>query len=188
MARLKAAVVESPGKFCYCDVPDPVCPDGGVILRVGAATICSSDLKRSMRTDLAQPRPYILGEEVAGTVAAVGNKVQSWKVGDRVGFVARLFCGHCQPCRAGKTNLCKDARGVGWHIAGGFAEYVSVPGGVPVNESLVRIPAGLPFEFAALAEPFACVLNSLEVAVVGPVDDVVVIGMGFQGVAQALLA
>jgi len=185
---MKAAVVETPGKFVVRDVPDPVCPDDGVLLRVGAATICSSDLKRSMRTDLAQPRPYILGEEAAGTVAAVGKHVTQWKVGQRVAYAARIYCGKCQPCRAGYTNLCKDAKGLGWHVPGGFAEFTSVPGGTAVTEGLVLLPDNLPFEFAALAEPFACALNSIEVAGVGPGDDVVIIGLGFQGAAQAQLA
>jgi L-iditol 2-dehydrogenase len=186
--EMKAAIIDSPGKFVVRDVPDPVCADDGVLLRVGAATICSSDLKRSMRTDLAQPRPYILGEEVAGTIAAVGRNVTQWKVGQRVAFASRIYCGECHPCRSGRTNACKDARGLGWHIPGGFAEYVVVPGGVAVNDCLVPLPEDLPFECAALAEPFACALNSVEVAGVGPGDDVVIIGMGFQGVAQAVLA
>src|ERR1043166_8434578 len=104
---MKAAVVEAPGKFTFRDMPDPICPEDGVVLRVGAATICSSDLKRSMRTDLAQPRPYILGEEVAGTVAAVGGKVSQWKVGDRVAFASRLYCGRC---RSEERRVGKECR------------------------------------------------------------------------------
>src|ERR1051326_2238043 len=109
---MKAAVVPEPGKFEIRDVPAPVCPDDGVLLRVGAATICASDLKRSVRSDLPQPRPYILGEETAGTVATVGKKVTHWKVGDRGAFAARIFWGKCPPCREGHTHHCRDARGL----------------------------------------------------------------------------
>lgn len=185
---MRAAVVTEPGKFEIREVPTPVCPDDGVLLRVGAVTICASDLKRSVRNDLAQPRPYILGEETAGTVAAVGKKVTQWKVGDRVAFAARIFCGKCLPCREGHTNHCRDARGLGWHVPGGFAEYCLVPPGIAVNECLVKLPDDLPFESAALAEPLACALNGIEMAGIAKGDDVVIIGLGAQGVMQAILA
>jgi L-iditol 2-dehydrogenase len=186
--KMKAAVVPTQGRFVVCDVPDPICPDDGVVLRVGAATICASDLKRSVRDDLAQPRPYILGEEAAGTIATVGRKVTKWKIGDRVAFASRIFCGKCLPCRAGQTNHCRDVRGLGWHVPGGFAEYCAVPDGFAANECLVKLPDDMPFEAAALAEPVACALNGVEMAAICKGDDVVIIGMGAQGVLQAQLA
>jgi len=183
---MKAAVVDSPGKFVLRDVPQPVCPPDGVIIRVRATTLCPTDLKRSLKLDLPQPPPFILGHELAGTISAVGTGVTSWKAGDRVGLAPRIFCGRCKPCLAGHTNLCKNNLGVGWHIAGSFAEFVVVPGvGMP---SLTRLPDDLGFEAASLAEPLACALNSIEVAGVGKDDDVVIIGMGCQGVMQAQLA
>jgi len=184
---MKAAVVESPGHFVIRDVPDPVCPPDGVIIRVRATTICPTDLKRSLKTDLPQPPPFILGHELAGTIAEVGKRVSGWKVGDRVGLAPRIYCGQCAPCLVGHTNLCKHNTAIGWHRHGSFAEYVVVPGGVPMDV-LVRLPDSLPFEAAALAEPLACALNSVEVAGVGKDDDVVIIGMGCQGVMQAQLA
>lgn len=185
---MKAVVVPEPGKFELRDVPTPACHDDGVLLRVGGTTICASDLKRSLRNDLAQPRPYILGEELAGTVAAVGKNVTKWKTGDRVAFAARVFCGECAPCRLGYTNHCRNARGVGWHIPGGFAEFCAVPPGVATETCLVRIPDDMSFDAAALGEPMACALNGVDVAGIGPGDDVVVIGLGAQGVMQAQIA
>lgn len=183
---MKAAVVESPGKFSVRDVTDPVCPPDGVVIRVRATTICPSDLKRSLKLDLPQPPPFILGHELAGTIASVGSNVTGWRVGDRIGLAPRIYCGRCKPCLAGHTNLCKHNLGVGWHIAGSFAEFVIVPGvGMP---SLARLPDDLNFEAASLAEPLACALNSIEIAGVGKDDDVVIIGMGCQGVMQAQLA
>lgn len=185
---MKAAVVESPGQFTFRDVPTPACPADGVLLRVGGTTICASDLKRCVRTDLAQPRPYILGEETAGTVAEVGRNVTKWKVGDRVAFAARIYCGECAPCRLGHTNHCRNARGVGWHVPGGFAEYCAVPPGVATEVCLVKIPDDMSFEAAALSEPMACALNGVEMAGISPGDDVVIIGLGAQGVMQAQIA
>ncbi len=185
---MKAAVIAEPGTFEIREVPTPVCHDDGVLLRVGATTICASDLKRSVRNDLAQPRPYILGEELAGTVAAVGKNVSKWKPGDRVAFSARVFCGQCGPCRMGHTNHCRNARGVGWHIPGGFAEFCAVPPGIATDTCLVKIPDDMTFEAAALSEPMACALNGVEMAGVGPGDDVVIIGLGAQGVMQAQIA
>lgn len=184
---MKAAIVESPGRFAIRTVPDPVCPDDGVIVRVAATTLCPTDIKRSLNPKLPQPPPIILGHELAGTLAAVGKNVRGWNVGDRVGLAPRIYCGKCNPCLAGHTNLCQHNTAVGWHRPGSFAEYVVVPGGVPMDV-LVRLPDDLPFEAASLAEPLACALNSVEVAGVGRDDDVVIIGMGCQGVMQAQLA
>lgn len=185
---MKAAVVETLGRFDYRDVPDPVCPDDCVLLRVAATTICASDLKRSVRDDLPQPRPYILGEETAGTVAVVGKNVSKWKVGDRVAFSSRIFCGECIACKMGHTNLCRNARGLGWHVPGAFAELCLVPPGPAVEDCLIKLPDDMSFEAAALAEPVACAWNGLERAGIGKDDDVVIIGMGAQGVAQAQMA
>jgi L-iditol 2-dehydrogenase len=184
---MKAAVVEVPGRFTVRDVADPVCPPDGVILRVHATTLCPTDLKRSLNPNLPQPPPIILGHELAGTIAEAGKNVTGWKAGDRVGLAPRISCGRCPPCVAGHTNLCKHNTAIGWHRAGSFAEYIVVPGGVPMDV-LVRLPADLPFESAALAEPLACALNSVEVAGVTKGDDVVILGMGCQGVMQAQLA
>ena len=183
---MKAAIVESPGTFTLREVPDPACPPDGVLIRVAATTICPTDLKRSLNTKLPQPPPIILGHELAGTLAKVGGKVTGWRIGDRVAMAPRIYCGICNPCKAGHTNLCKNNSAIGWHRAGSFAEYVAVPGGVPMDV-LVRLPDDLSFA-AALAEPLACALNSVEVADVGKDDDVVVIGMGCQGIMQAQIA
>ena len=184
---MKAAVVDSPGKFVIRDVPDPICPRDGVIIRVRATTLCPTDLKRSLKTDLPQPPPFILGHELAGTISAVGNEVVGWNVGDRVAMAPRIYCGRCAPCRAGHTNLCQQNTAIGWHRPGSFAESIVVPGGVPM-QVLVRLPDDISFEAAALAEPLACALNSVEAAGVGEDDDVMIIGMGCQGVMQARLA
>jgi threonine dehydrogenase-like Zn-dependent dehydrogenase len=114
--------------------------------------------------------------------------VQGWAAGDRVTFDSTIYCGQCHFCRRGEINLCDYRRVLGvsceaYRQAGAMAEFVAVP-----QRILYRLPEGLPFEHAALVEPFAIALHAIGLAPVTLNDAVVVVGAGMIGLAltQAL--
>jgi L-iditol 2-dehydrogenase len=183
---MMAAVLEGPGRMNLREVEDPVCPPGGLLLRVEASSICSTDVKMHARgqRDLVYPR--ILGHEISGVVFERDGRGPG--VGERVQIFPGVFCGRCPSCLRGAMNLCERIRIIGFNLDGGFAEYLSVPELSVKNGSVNPIPDGLDFEEAALAEPLACCINSQELAGVGDGDSVLIFGAGPAGLLHAILA
>lgn len=96
---------------------------GQVRLRVACCGVCRTDL-HLLDGDLPHPgRATVPGHEIVGRVTALGDSVRGLKLGDRVGVPwLGWTCGACEHCRAGRENLCPQARFTGWQIDGGFAE------------------------------------------------------------------
>jgi L-iditol 2-dehydrogenase len=141
------------------DVPLARPGPGEVLLKVEAATTCGTDVKvfrRGGHPRMLKP-PTLFGHEMAGRVAATGADVRSCKPGDAVVVSNSAPCRACEPCRRGRENLCEDLH----YLNGAFAEFLLVPSRF-VERSLYPLPAGLPFERAALAEPLACVLHGID--------------------------
>jgi L-iditol 2-dehydrogenase len=140
------------------EVPLPRPAAGEILVAIGAATTCGTDVKVFRRGGhprmLKVPSPF--GHEMAGTVAAAGEGA-GFREGDRVAVANSAPCGRCRACRRGHENLCSDLL----YLNGAFAEYLLVPARF-VERSVYPCPAGLPFEIAALAEPLACVLHGVE--------------------------
>ena len=142
-------------------VPEP--GPGEILVRIGAATTCGTDVKvlrRGGHPRMLQP-PTPFGHEMAGTVEAVGTEQERWRPGDRVVVANSVPCGECEWCRHGRENLCANLR----YLNGAFAEHLLVPARFAAL-STYPLPDGLPFEVAALAEPLACVLHGLELCAV----------------------
>ena len=95
---------------------------GEVAMRVLACGVCRTDLHLA-DGDLPLPgHPVVPGHEIVGRIEALGEGVAGLGVGDRVGVPwLGWTCGECEPCRAGRENLCEHARFTGWQIAGGYA-------------------------------------------------------------------
>jgi NADPH:quinone reductase-like Zn-dependent oxidoreductase len=128
------------------DVPTPEPGRGEVRLRVGASGMNHLDLWVRRGLPIETVMPHIGGSDIAGTVAALGEGVDGWSVGDRVVVNPSLWCGECEWCRAGEEPLCVEYRILGEHTQGGFAEYVVVPA-----RNLYPIPDAVAFEAAAAA-------------------------------------
>ncbi|UEC43470.1 MAG: putative L-threonine 3-dehydrogenase [Methanothrix sp.] len=181
-----AAVLEAPRRMDLREVEDPVCPEGGLLMKVEASSICSTDVKMYERgqRDLVYPR--ILGHEISGVVFEEDGAGP--RVGERVQIYPGVYCGSCPYCRRKTENLCEGIRIIGFNLDGGFAEYLSVPERSVKNGSVNPIPDGLDFEEAALAEPLGCCINSQEMAGVADGDSVLIFGAGPAGHLHAMLA
>lgn len=126
---------------------DPEPPADGVVVKVAASGMCLSDWHGWMGHDADIHPPHVPGHELAGTIAAVGRGVRSWKVGDRVTTPFCLGCGVCDQCRAGQHQVCDRYYQPGFTGWGSFAEYVALP---YADENLVALPDGVGFAAAAL--------------------------------------
>jgi 2-desacetyl-2-hydroxyethyl bacteriochlorophyllide A dehydrogenase len=180
-------VVERPGAAAVQRVATPEPGRGEVLVRVGAAGICGSDVEV---LEGRRPAPYVRypiipGHEWAGTVEAVGPGVDD--LGQGAAVVAEGFraCGDCARCREGRTNLCTaEYAETGFTHAGAFAEYVCVPARL-----VHRLPPGSDLAAAAVLEPAACVAQGLLEVDLRPGMTAAVVGSGTLGLlAVALLA
>ncbi len=131
---MRALVLDQPGPvgpgpvpLRLAEVPDPAPGPGELLLRVAACAVCRTDLQLVAGDLPARRLPTIPGHQVVGRVAAIGDGVDGWAVGDRaaIGWLASA-CGRCPACRAERENLCEAARFTAWDRDGGFAELVTV--------------------------------------------------------------
>ncbi len=110
------------------DLPTPTPGPGEIRLRVEACGICRTDL-HIIEGDLPLPKlPLVPGHQIVGLVDQVGKGVTRFQKGDRLG-VPWLFstCGRCAFCQRGQENLCDEGRFTGYHVDGGYAEFVVAP-------------------------------------------------------------
>ena len=121
---MKAMVLAALGEpLKQVDLPDPAPGPGQVLVRVTACGVCRTDL-HVVDGDLPEPcLPIIPGHEIVGIVTALGDGVDRFSAGDRVGIPwLGSTCGTCRYCRGGQENLCDDPRFTGYQIHGGYAE------------------------------------------------------------------
>lgn len=127
------------------EVPDPTPRPDEVLVQVRACALNHLDLwNRSGRPRPAVALPRILGSDIAGVVAAVGELVDHVKPGDEVIVNPGVSCGRCRRCLSGEDNMCPDYAIIGMGRDGGYAQLVAVPG---VN--VVPKPSNLDFAEAA---------------------------------------
>jgi alcohol dehydrogenase/L-iditol 2-dehydrogenase len=185
----QSAVVQYALEPLAVELREVVVPDIGdddVLLRVGAVSVCGSDVHQCYNTHSWPVNlPVILGHEFAGTVAKTGRAVKAFREGDRVvSETAAVVCGECLLCRTGRYNLCPQRKGFGYGINGAMASYVKVPA-----RCLHNIPDTLPFPLACLAEPHSVAYNAMCVnSTIRPGDTVVVLGPGPIGLLCARMA
>lgn len=174
---MKAVVLSAlggPEVLQVAEVARPEPAAGEVLVRIAAAGICHHDvLSRSGRIPGAPGR--ILGHEIAGEIAAIGDGVPAAHIGERVVIYQRLFCGSCRYCLGGRQDLCRHSRVLGEQGGGGYAEYACVPA-----RNAVPAPAGLDLTTAALAvcPVGTSVRATLGVAGTAPGQTVLVTGAG----------
>jgi len=183
-----AARFHAPGDIRLEDVPEPTAGPGDVVIRVRNCSTCGTDVKISRYGHHHIVPPRTMGHEIAGEITEVGDGVSGWSPGDRVQVIAAIPDGTCPDCRAGRFTVCPHQTSMGYHYDGAFAPYCRVPAQVLAVGGLHRIPDGVSFAEASVAEPLACVINGQELARVGKGDDVVVLGAGPIGCLHVRLA
>ena len=171
------------------ELPTPQPGPGEVRIRVGANTVCGTDLRiirgeKTKGVDLG----VVLGHEVAGYVDAVGDGVGGFAEGDLVALPPSVTCGLCAPCTRGQEHLCERVHLVGYDIIGGLAEYMLIPRAAVARGQLLKASASLEPAQLSLAEPLSCCLNGLDNYRVEVGDTVVILGVGPIGMIHLQLA
>ncbi|HXF63228.1 MAG TPA: 2,3-butanediol dehydrogenase [Caldilineaceae bacterium] len=185
---MKAAVWHARNDIRVEETPEPSAPGPGeVIIRVGACGICGTDLEEYRAGPLFIPvdapnpltgrkAPLILGHEFAGEVVETGRGVTSFKAGDRLAPDVLITCGVCYWCRRHQPILCDKLAALGLMGDGGLAEYCKLP-----VSMAVKMPDGLSFDHAALAEPLAVAVRAVRRGRLLAGETVAVFGAGAIG-------
>jgi L-iditol 2-dehydrogenase len=169
---MPAAVYVGDGAIAVRELPVPGFGIEEVLVEVSHCGICGTDLHLVLE-EYAR-RGSVLGHEWAGTVVTAGEGVEGWEPGARVVANPEPGCGECRACRRGRPSVCLR-RSPPDHLGfrGAFCRYVTVGA-----ERLLRIPDALSTRAAALTEPTAIAIHSVNLAGVTPADRVLVTGAG----------
>jgi len=160
----RALFIHAPHDLRIEPVETPAPGPGQVLVRMEAGGICGSDLHYYHDGGFGAVRirePMILGHEIAGTVAAVGDGVSRVAVGQRIAVNPSRPCGHCRYCQRGLQNHCLDMRFYGSamrfpHVQGGFRDQLVIE-----ERQAEPVPDGVGAGEAAFAEPLAVCLHGL---------------------------
>jgi L-iditol 2-dehydrogenase len=185
---MEVARFHAPGDVRIEDAPEPSPGRRDVKLKIHNCSTCGTDVKISKFGHQNISPPRVMGHEIAGEIVELGSDVTGWSVGDRVQVIAAIPCGQCDECKRGRMTVCPNQESMGYQYDGGFAEFMVVPGKVLDVDGLNKIPDGIGYAEASVAEPFACAINAQELARVGEGDDVVVVGSGPIGCLHVRLA
>lgn len=172
---MQAAVLHGREDIRIERVPVPEAAPGELVVSVGAALTCGTDLKvfrRGYHARMIVP-PALFGHELAGTVVQAGEGVANFAPGDRVVALNSAPCGQCFFCSRGQENLCDDLL----FNNGAYAEYIRIPARI-VQKNTFRVPDNVPLEHAALTEPLACAVHCFQDSNLRRGDTVAVIGGG----------
>jgi L-iditol 2-dehydrogenase len=175
IAEMKATVLYGREDLRLECVAMPQAGPGELVVRVGAALTCGTDLKvyrRGYHAMMLKP-PIPFGHELAGGISELGAGVTAFREGDRVVALNSAPCDACFFCNHGQQNLCEDLL----FNNGAYAEFIRIPARI-VEKNTLLVPDGVPLEHAALTEPLACVVRGLEESGARAGDTMVVIGAG----------
>jgi L-iditol 2-dehydrogenase len=189
---VRAAIWDGPGAMSVGTVPDAVCPEDGVLLRVTACGICGTDVRTFYNGDRRITPPWVLGHEISGELIEIGPRAaeeltqMGLAVGEHVHCISTLWCGRCRLCRSGNEHLCEHAGLMGFDYQGAYAELVAIP--QVALKNLFRIPAGLSDAQATFTDPLSDAICGHKDIAVGLDDTVAVVGAGPVGTAHAAIA
>ena len=187
MDTMQALIFYEPGKIAVEERPVPSIGPDQVLLKVGAASVCASDIRVYKGEKKAKPG-VIPGHEIAGEVALVGEGVDEVEVGEHIIVCPIMACGECYFCLIGKRNRCLQRVTLGYDEDGGFANYVLLPEAIVKLGHTIKIDAEMDYELACMTEPFACVLNSLESCKLQPGSTILILGAGPMGLIHLIMA
>src|SRR2546430_17052719 len=165
------------------DLPVPEIGAGELLVQLQACGLCASDV---MEWYMKPRAPIYPGHEPVGVIAAVGEGVQQFSVGQRVFIHHHVPCMVCHFCQRGSFSQCLTFRATRLY-PGGLAEYIRVPA-LNVQLDVLPLPDELSFEAATLIEPLACCVRGVERAMIRAGDRVLVLGAGSNGLMLAQLA
>src|SRR5436305_3744310 len=187
---MQAAVYHGKDDVRVESVPVPQIAPGELLVRVHTCGICGTDLKKISTGSHSAPR--IFGHEMAGKIAAIGDGVSGFEIGDRVMVFHHIPCGNCYYCERKVFAQCPTYKKVGVTAGhepsgGGFSEYIRVMDWI-VKRGVVKIPDHVSYEQASYIDAVNTCLKGIETLQLKQGESVLVIGQGPIGIILALLA
>ncbi len=153
---MRQAVMVSPGRIEFRQVPRPELKPGHVLMKTRRIGVCGSDIHVFHGMHPYTSYPVVQGHEVSGEVAGVGEGVERLAVGDRITFAPQVVCGRCYPCRHGMYHICEDLKVMGFQTDGAAQEYTLLP-----QEMVFKLPTGLSLDHGAMIEPLAVAAHAV---------------------------
>jgi L-iditol 2-dehydrogenase len=153
---MKQAVMTSPGKIDFRDVPFPKIEAGKVLIRMMRIGVCGSDLHVYHGKHPYTSYPVVQGHEVSGIVERVGEGVSGLNVGDRVTIQPQVFCGKCYSCTHGKSHICDELKVMGFQTTGAASEFFLVEA-----DKVLKLPLDMSLDHGAMVEPVAVGVHAL---------------------------
>jgi len=173
---MKAVRIINPHQYEIKDQEIPKPKNSEVLVKMKAAGVCGSDFHIFHGENPCTTYPLIPGHENAGIVEAIGSDITKWKVGDHVVIDLIIPCGKCWECKHDRKNVCESIKVRGSSADGGWREYLCVP-----ETALYKVPNSIPFDVAALVEPFAIGGHACKRGRIVKDDIVLVLGSGTIG-------
>ena len=174
---MKALVWEAARAMNLREQEEPQAAADEILVKVGHAGICGSELSGYLGHNALRVPPLIMGHEFAGEIVAMGSLVPTFRPDLQMGALVTVnplwYCGDCSACAAGLNQLCGNRRLLGAHRPGAFAELVAVPA-----KLAYALPAGMDTRIGALAEPVGCAVRIAELADDVADADCLIIGAG----------
>lgn len=184
---MRASVMTGVETLRIEDRPVPAPGPREVLVEVAAVGVCGSDVhyyRHGRIGDFVVDEPMILGHELSGRIAAVGDGVDPGRVGQRVAVEPQHPCRRCTQCTAGRYNLCPEMKFYATPpVDGAFCRYVTID-----DDMAHPVPDSMSDEAAALLEPLSVAITTMRKAGVAPGTSVLIAGAGPIGVICAQAA
>lgn len=148
-------VMTAPREIRFDRVPVPQPGPGQVLVKIKRIGICGSDIHVYHGKHPYTKYPVTQGHEVSGRIAAVGEGVTGFRVGQKVTIEPQVFCGKCHPCTHGKYNLCESLKVMGFQTTGTASEYFAVD-----QSKVDLLPESMDFDEGAMLEPLAVTVHA----------------------------
>ncbi len=184
--RMKGVRIHAPGDLRLDRIEVPEIGPLDVKIAIAHTGICGTDLHIydgwQMGSMVTLPSyPALIGHELAGTVAAIGDAVTTRRVGERVTVQPQIYCGVCVMCERGNGNMCRNK--IRFTKGGSWADFMVVN-----EKQAYLVPDAVSTELAALSEPLGCAMRAVERARMSPGDTALVTGGGTIGLMLVALA
>lgn len=178
---MRTIICETPGKLVAIERSTPTPAEGEALLRISRIGVCGTDLHIFAGNQPYLSYPRVMGHELAAVVEepAPGGKLSK---GDVVSVIPYVSCGHCNACRKGKTNCCRNIGVLGVHRDGGMTEFLCLP------ERFLLKADGLSLDQAAMVEFLAIGAHAVARASLKAGEKVLIAGAGPIGLSVAIFA
>lgn len=171
---MKAILVDEPKKIKIIEREIPkIKNNDDILVKIKAVGICGSDVHIYHGTSPVATYPRVVGHEMVGEVIEIGSSVKNIKIGDKVVIEPMIACNECYACKSGRPNACANLKVRGCHVDGGFQEYFVAP-----EKAVFKFNDNIPWEVAAMIEPYTIGDQITWRADIRPGDFVFIIGAG----------